>query len=372
MAALRINPERAWQQAFHILSLLRDHWPERAPPLLLSLRPRPPPANLTLNVDFLEPRYQPVLEITAEDLAPFSPRDWGAFLASLTTASPSPSSAEKTASASPSARPFPVEVGRVIALAGAAVLFAALAIWYRRMRRRALRGGGGGSRGGGGWGRRRLGGRPSGLISLLPGCAGARLTRHASEDEGSLARAAEDHGAAWLARLAGTGTLDLEMLRRVVLQALHLPLPGPQESCISSFRAICVGIGVQHQASVPEWNAPSMEEADDYRATTLQKMGSVVCPPNMDISAAHEIGKTRKERVDNCSCSRPGSVNCVRAHIRKARVWIKDQLGEVAFRNCGLDAMGKHVEELWTAADKKKLEDGAKLIDDANNEHRPQ
>ena len=105
-----------------------------------------------------------------------------------------------------------------------------------------------------------------------------------------------------------------------------------------------------------------MEYTDDYKAATLPKLGTVVYPLNMDISATNKSEKKRKRLVDKCKCSCPGSEDCVRVHVKKARSWIKDQLGEEAFRNCGLDAMGEQVAELWASVDRKKLEDLDKLV----------
>ncbi|KAF7062046.1 hypothetical protein CFC21_068689 [Triticum aestivum] len=126
---------------------------------------------------------------------------------------------------------------------------------------------------------------------------------------------------------------------------------------------------VKHQASVPEWkNAPSVEYTDDYKAATLPKLGTVVYPLNMDISATDKSEKKRKRLVDKCKCSCPGSEDCVRFHVKKARSWIKDQLGEEAFKNCGLDAMGEQVGEQWTTVFKRKLEKVDKLI--PQNKHQ--
>uniref|UniRef100_R7WFV0 Trafficking protein particle complex subunit 4 n=1 Tax=Aegilops tauschii TaxID=37682 RepID=R7WFV0_AEGTA len=126
---------------------------------------------------------------------------------------------------------------------------------------------------------------------------------------------------------------------------------------------------VEHQASVPEWkDAPSVEYTDDYKAATLPKLGTVVYPLNMDISATNKSEKKRKRLVDKCKCSCPGSEDCVRVHVKKARSWIKDQLGEEAFKNCGLDAMGEQVGEQWTTVFKRKLEKVDKLI--PQNKHQ--
>lgn len=126
---------------------------------------------------------------------------------------------------------------------------------------------------------------------------------------------------------------------------------------------------VKHQASVPGWeNKPSKKEADDYKAKTLEMLGTIVCPLNMDIPLTVDPENAKKERVDKCNCSHPRSEDCVLVHVQKARSWIKEQLGEEAFKNCGLDVMGEQVEELWTAVDKKKLEKVYKSI--PQNEHQ--
>ncbi|CAM0877504.1 unnamed protein product [Alopecurus aequalis] len=169
-------------------------------------------------------------------------------------------------------------------------------------------------------------------------------------------------GALWTARTGrGSGSggglgLGVERMREVILEvrAARSELV-PNDIAYSLYPRECVGIGVKYQASVPE--LLSKKEAADYRATTLQKQGTIVRLP-----ATNKPEKMRKKRVDKCDCPRPGSQKCVRVHITKAKVWIQDQLGKKAFRNCGLDAMGEQAVELWTTADKKKLEDLGKSI----------
>ncbi|KAF7068884.1 hypothetical protein CFC21_074592 [Triticum aestivum] len=198
-------------------------------------------------------------------------------------------------------------------------------------------------------------------------------------------------GALWAARGRGRGLGDVGRMREVLLAArraryARVPddddgYPYPQESrsservnCkisyLSSYPLKSVRTDpVEHQASVPEWkNAPSVEYTDDYKAATLPKLGTVVYPLNMDISATNKSEKKRKRLVDKCKCSCPGSEDCVRVHVKKARSWIKDQLGEEAFKNCGLDAMGEQVGEQWTTVFKRKLEKVDKLI--PQNKHQ--
>ncbi|XP_062209057.1 AT-rich interactive domain-containing protein 1-like [Phragmites australis] len=128
----------------------------------------------------------------------------------------------------------------------------------------------------------------------------------------------------------------------------------------------CIRIdSVQYQASVPEWeNAPSEKDKADYRTDkkTLQKMGTVVMLPFI-----MEPRKTRQAVDDKCKCSRPGSEACVGVHVKETRNRLKYQLGEKTFKNCGFDAMGEEVLKLWTAEDKKKLDDIEKLI--PHNKH---
>jgi hypothetical protein len=123
---------------------------------------------------------------------------------------------------------------------------------------------------------------------------------------------------------------------------------------------------VTFQAAIPEWvNAPSEEEKAEYRndKETLQKMGTVVkLPPIV------ELRKTRKAVDGKCKCSHPGSEACVGAHVKEAWKRVKYQLGEVAFRNCGFEAMGERVLKLWSAEDKKKLADIERLVPQNNHE----
>lgn len=117
---------------------------------------------------------------------------------------------------------------------------------------------------------------------------------------------------------------------------------------------------VQYQASVPEWqNAPFEKDKAEYKTDkeTSRKMGTVVMLPfNV------EQRKTRRAVNDRCKCSHPGSEACIEVHVKEARNRVRSQLGEKTFRNCGLDAMGEQVLKLWTAADKKKLNDIEKSI----------
>jgi ribosomal protein L32 len=80
-----------------------------------------------------------------------------------------------------------------------------------------------------------------------------------------------------------------------------------------------------------------------------------------------EPRRTRKAVNVKCICSQPGSEACVEIHVKEARSRVKSQLGEKTFKNCGLDAMGEQVLKLWTAADKKKLDNIEKLI--PHNKH---
>ncbi|XP_044947859.1 uncharacterized protein LOC123397338 [Hordeum vulgare subsp. vulgare] len=190
-------------------------------------------------------------------------------------------------------------------------------------------------------------------------------------------------GALWAGRGRVRGLGDVGRMREVLLAvrgARYASVPDDDDdhpyrkeswsSYLSSYPLKQVRTDpVEHQASVPEWeNGPSVEYTDGYKAATLPKLGTVVYPLNMDISATNKSEKKRKNLVDRCKCSRPGSEECVQVHVKKARSWIKDQLGEEAFKNCGLDAMGDQVGEQWTAVFKRKLEKIDKMI--PQNKHQ--
>ncbi|KAL6636603.1 hypothetical protein ACP70R_024175 [Stipagrostis hirtigluma subsp. patula] len=136
----------------------------------------------------------------------------------------------------------------------------------------------------------------------------------------------------------------------------------PSASYLASKRKR-IGIDpVQYQASVPEWeNAPSEKDKADYKTDnlTLEKMGTVIMPPST---------VNQPKLRSPCKCSHPGSEACVGVHVNEASRRLKYQMGEEAFKNCGLDAMGAQVLDLWTAEDKEKLEDIEKLIPDNKHE----
>ncbi|XP_044392360.1 uncharacterized protein [Triticum aestivum] len=370
--------------------------------LLRSMRPQPENTRGgdCSALEFAEPRLGPVLLVTREDLEQFDTRDW-----------------EEYFRASSAARPFPVEVALVIALAALSLVFAVMATKARKRRRgdagtpkglaeadgvlwlargrvraeieltqrmiaglrqarsdsqegaapkiistkaRKRRGGGGGGRGGG----TSSGGGGGGLLPLVP--------RHAGKRNGL----AEADAAVWLARVVATGMRGrgrahieptqkmIAGLRQARSKSHSQEGVAPKISNLSSYAQKRVRtVPVNHLAAIPEWKTAASEaEADDYKAATLAKLGTTVCRLNIDIPASDESEKMRKEVVDRCRCAHPGSEDCVRVHVGKARSWIKDQLGEEAFRNCGLDAMGEQVAELWASVDRKKLEDLDKLV----------
>ncbi|TVU43878.1 hypothetical protein EJB05_03762 [Eragrostis curvula] len=158
-------------------------------------------------------------------------------------------------------------------------------------------------------------------------------------------------------RIQRQGTRSSE---RIAGELTRLP------SYLSTRRHIGID-SVQYQASVPEWkNAPSEEDKADYKTDneTLQKMGTVIMLP-LNVGPR----KTRKAADDKCRCSHPGSEACVEVHVKVARNNVRSQLGEKSFRSCGLDAMGEQVLKLWTAADKKKLNEIEKLIPQNKHEN---
>uniref|UniRef100_J3LUC5 ELM2 domain-containing protein n=1 Tax=Oryza brachyantha TaxID=4533 RepID=J3LUC5_ORYBR len=109
------------------------------------------------------------------------------------------------------------------------------------------------------------------------------------------------------------------------------------------------------QASVPEWrNALPEKDIADYTTDgeTSRKLGQVVCPLNMDSMSTSQLSATSSE----CKCKLPGSKACVGVHIKMATSLLKNQLGEHAFSNCGLEAMGgEQTLKLWTRTDQKKI-----------------
>ncbi|PKA52494.1 AT-rich interactive domain-containing protein 2 [Apostasia shenzhenica] len=107
-----------------------------------------------------------------------------------------------------------------------------------------------------------------------------------------------------------------------------------------------IPLGSSFQADVPNWaglpnEKHNLHEHDD----DLRWLGTQIWPiRGCDVETSEDnIGKGR---TDFCYCNFPGSVECIKFHVRSAWLWLKSDLG-VAFTNWGFDEMGEEVSKSW-------------------------
>ncbi|MCD7454563.1 hypothetical protein HAX54_025221 [Datura stramonium] len=63
------------------------------------------------------------------------------------------------------------------------------------------------------------------------------------------------------------------------------------------------------------------------------------------------IGKGRNKC---CSCESPGSVECIKSHVKEERMKMKSEL-ETTFDVWKFDEMGEEVSNLWNAKEQRKF-----------------
>lgn len=119
-----------------------------------------------------------------------------------------------------------------------------------------------------------------------------------------------------------------------------------------------IPIGPNNQAIVPDWHGAensgngdtiSVEvDLDESRWLAMQ-----VWPPKVGKSVVNK-DRIGKGRPDGCRCSVPGSIECVRSHIREERNKLKAELGS-AFFTWRFDDMGEDASTSWTPEEERKF-----------------
>ncbi|KAJ1700748.1 hypothetical protein LUZ63_000527 [Rhynchospora breviuscula] len=100
-----------------------------------------------------------------------------------------------------------------------------------------------------------------------------------------------------------------------------------------------VPVGLNHQADIPELNAPdSIEDDSDKWIQTF-----ILPNPDMDSVADNE----------ECDCVDMRSVRCIRQHITEKRENLKNKLGMEKFMQLGFGDMGEEVAVTWDPQDEK-------------------
>lgn len=122
---------------------------------------------------------------------------------------------------------------------------------------------------------------------------------------------------------------------------------------------LVIPVGPRFQVDVPDWaNSQKVEMVRKYKegeSDALKWLGTPVWPTdnNLENREANEelIGKGRNE---HCRCEYPGSVECVKRHVKEERMKLESEL-ETAFSAWKIDEMGEEVSNLWTTKEQEKF-----------------
>ncbi|KAL0736643.1 hypothetical protein Bca4012_012853 [Brassica carinata] len=137
----------------------------------------------------------------------------------------------------------------------------------------------------------------------------------------------------------------------VSVKTLKGVAPGPEKT-----KAV-IPVGAVFQAEIPIWIAPTKKGkfyGSPGDSDTLRWLGTGVWPTYSLKKKAHykKVGEGRK---DTCSCSSPGSTNCIKQHIKEARELLEKDIGR-AFYTWKFDQMGEEVgSNSWTAKEEQKF-----------------
>lgn len=129
-----------------------------------------------------------------------------------------------------------------------------------------------------------------------------------------------------------------------------------------------IPIGPGFQANVPEWIGQDHKnnsctigtKSDESKWLGTRTWPSKYTSPKVQIDV---IGKGRP---DFCSCSIPGSVECVKFHVNERRVQLKSNLGPT-FREWKFDEMGDEILNLWNLKEQNKFHYLVKMNSESQN-----
>ncbi|KAG4938150.1 hypothetical protein JHK84_044400 [Glycine max] len=126
--------------------------------------------------------------------------------------------------------------------------------------------------------------------------------------------------------------------------------PYDANSGLDRCATVRIPLGGNRQAEIPEWTGDISEGYLKFSGTSIWPVATVNTRLRIE---KDPIGKGRQ---DSCSCSAPGSVECVRFHITEKRAKVHLELG-AAFYDWNFDQVGEDVKLLWTEEEEKKFED---------------
>ncbi|KAJ0258654.1 AT-rich interactive domain-containing protein 1 [Hirschfeldia incana] len=109
-------------------------------------------------------------------------------------------------------------------------------------------------------------------------------------------------------------------------------------------------VGPEFQAEVPDWTGITIESDPKWLGTLMWPLNKEQNRNNLLIER-DPIGKGRQ---DPCGCQYPGSVDCVRFHIKTKQEKLKLELGSAFYMWC-FDTMGEGNLQYWTEFELKKV-----------------
>lgn len=115
-----------------------------------------------------------------------------------------------------------------------------------------------------------------------------------------------------------------------------------------------IPVGDFFQADVPDWTGPHNKEVTDG-LDDFKWLGTNIWPIQGDDTLVNEeiIGKGSPQ---SCDCSSRGSVECIRFHVKEARIHLNSDLGP-AFFTLGFAEMGEEVSKSWTQEEQMRFDD---------------
>ncbi|KAK9279601.1 hypothetical protein L1049_013280 [Liquidambar formosana] len=118
---------------------------------------------------------------------------------------------------------------------------------------------------------------------------------------------------------------------------------------IDSLRRLEIPVLPLFQADVPDWTGPP--DHGDSESDTSKWLGTRTWPieGRSTETKRNEIGKGRR---DSCSCTSPGSMDCIKLHTTEKRIQLQFDLGP-AFWSWKFDEMGEEVSKSWTPQGQK-------------------
>ncbi|CDY18879.1 hypothetical protein Bca4012_028915 [Brassica carinata] len=111
-------------------------------------------------------------------------------------------------------------------------------------------------------------------------------------------------------------------------------------------------VGPEFQAEVPEWTGIITESDPKWLGTLNWPLNKEQNNKNNLLIERDPIGKGRQDA--SCGCQNPGSVGCVRFHIKAKQEKLKLELGSAFYMWC-FDTMGEGNLQYWTEFELKKV-----------------